>query len=745
MTDSARFFRLHRPWVAAVAALVSLLALYGASRTTIDDLPSSLFRSDDEAFARLERTFAEFGADDQDCLVLLEGESELGRKGVDLLRRLDARIARIEGIAQAWSLDDLVLLDEGLPRPLLPAPDADDAAFDAALEMAHEHPLAQDLLLSPDGRVAVIVARLEGEDQRVSVLRKRVESLRAALVEFARPGYRLSLTGVPPLRVLIFDAIRHEQRVFPPISALLGALIALAIFQRIGPVFITTAASGLAALWSLGFMGLIGEPLNLLTASLPLLVMVIAYTDSIHLMIDILRGRQAGLGRVDAAARAIRDLALPCALTSLTTAIGFGSLAVSRIEVIRRYGWVFAASVGMSFLVVLTVVPLLASLLLRRGRRPSLARRFSGMRPLAESLIRALLARAGWVTLLGSALVLGCLLLALGLTPENRLTETTPKDSQAVEALAVLEQHFGGALTAAVSLEWQPSQGLGTERLHALIGAVEKVLEENPLTRDPLSILDLEELLPAKLQGSSGLALLPPQLTRRFLRADLGHALVRVRIPDAGSAECDAGYQELERDLAALGAAYPDVTLAITGTGYVARRNINRIIEDFARGLGLAAGVIFLLLAFAFRSLRLGAVCVLPNALPVVVVAAGLRLSGLELQVPSVLAFTVLLGIAVDDTIHYVSRYQRERSLGFGQEEALVRAYLGVGRALIMTTAVLAAGFSVTLFSSLPTSRLFAGILVSGLIAALAGDMLLLPAAIRTLAREEEAPAAERN
>ena len=176
----------------------------------------------------------------------------------------------------------------------------------------------------------------------------------------------------------------------------------------------------------------------------------------------------------------------------------------------------------------------------------------------------------------------------------------------------------------------------------------------------------------------------------------------------------------------------------MTGTGYVARRNVNIIIRDFALGLGLAAVVIFVVLGFAFRSLRLGALSLLPNAFPIVFAAAGLRVAGLELQVPSVLAFTVLLGIAVDDTIHYVSRYRRELRAGRSEDDAHVRAFLGVGRALVMTTIVLGVGFGVTLLSILPTSRLFAMIVVSGLFAALVGDLLLLPAAIKAYGKRRQ-------
>lgn len=734
MKRAAELFVRHRAWVGAAAALVSLVALFGASRTTIDDVPSSIFRSDDEHYARLEQMFEEFGTDDGDCLVVVEGEDLLGPAGVALLRTLDAQLRALEGVAEVWSVDDLMVIEGLFPRPLLPGPDAGPEEYEAAARRVQEHPLAGDLLVAANEAAAVVVVRLEGAHLPIRVLREQVTAIQGVLEGLRTPDFDVRLTGVPPMRVTIFDTITREQVLFPPISAVLGGLIGLLIFRRIGPVLITMAASGVAALWALGLMGLVGQPINLLTAQLPLLMLVIAYTDAIHLMIDTLRARRAGLSRIDAAARSIADLGLPCALTSLTTAIGFGSLIVSRVEVIQRFGAVFAAAVAMSFVVVLTVVPLASSLWLRDSQRPSMASRYARLHVPAERLIRWVLQRPRRVTAAGVVFIGVGLALALQLVPENRLTEATPAGREDVQALAALEEHFGGALAASVLVEWDPERSWEEPALRELLAGVTAALERNPLTKAPRSVLDLERLLPAGV----GLTLLPQPLVQRFLRADLGHALVHARVPDAGTAECDAGYAALEEELEALRSAHPDVSLEVTGTGYVARRNVNIIIRDFALGLGLAALVIFIVLGFAFRSLRLGALSLLPNAFPIVFAAAGLRVAGLELQVPSVLAFTVLLGIAVDDTIHFVSRYRRELRAGLGEDDALVQAFLGVGRALAMTTIVLGVGFGVTLLSALPTSRLFALIVVSGLFAALIGDLLLLPAAIKGFGRRRQ-------
>jgi len=134
-------------------------------------------------------------------------------------------------------------------------------------------------------------------------------------------------------------------------------------------------------------------------------------------------------------------------------------------------------------------------------------------------------------------------------------------------------------------------------------------------------------------------------------------------------------------------------------------------------------------LSIAFRSLLVGLLSILPNAFPLVVAAAVLQVLDLELQMVSALAFSVCLGIAVDDTIHFLTRFKRELREGAGSvREAAVNAIIGVGRALLVTTAVLLGGFGVMLLSDIPTTQLFAKICCLGLLSALIGDLLFLPA-----------------
>lgn len=723
MPLASRLFLRHARALALAVLAACVWASWGGSRLEVDDQPTSIIRSDDAAFAQMEEVFEQFGSDDGTCLLLLEGSDPFTPAGAAGLRRVTDALTGLEGLVAG--VTSLLDLRDPLGRPLVPEPEAGPERFAAARERARLHPLAADKLLGSDGTTNLVLAQLADETLPVAELRTRVRAIEAALEEpSSTQPWTVSLTGVPPLRVQIFDAIRREQVVLSLLAGLVGAAISFAVFRRLAPVLITSAASLVSAWWALGVMGAAGETINLLNAALPVLVLVIALTDGMHLMIAILRRREEGADPHRAGAHAIRSLGRACMLTSLTTAIGFASLAVSDIEVIRRFGLVFAGAVGLTFLAVVTVVPLLGSAFLKRAPSGSPALHGAGLARPFELLARAVVVRSRMVTAVGTLLTLGMAALSLQMVPDNRLTEAVPHDHGAARSLERMEAVFGGSVETSILVEYEDEQ----RGLDAMV-AVHEALEREPFASGALSIVDVLRSLPGQgTTQAAALGLLPEALTRSLVRRDLRRALVRFRVPDEGAAVAEPGYARIQEALEGVEGEHPGVALHLTGTGFVARRNVNLIIEDFALGLWVAALTIVLVLAVAFRSLRLGLLSVVPNAFPLAVAGSVLTALDLELQVSSVLAFTVCLGIAVDDTIHLVSRYREERDRGRAPEEAAVRAVTAVGRALVITTLVLVGGWAMLLLSEVPTTQLFGLIGLVGLTAALVGDLVLLPA-----------------
>lgn len=752
-------FARHRLLLTGAVVALTLAAALGNVWLGFDDVPRSVFRSDDAKFALLEEVFRDFGSDDNDCILVVQpAAAREGRAAsdlftpaaVDALRSIVAALAQVDGVEQVRSLVDVVTIDPlGRTKPLLPPPDTDDpAAFDRARRAALANPLVHGQVLSADAQTALIVVRLAGNALSITEIEPRVDDLRAA-VEAVGVDDTLwvRLTGVPPIRVEIFNTVRRDSKRFVVIGAALAFVMASILFRRFWGVMIVASAPMLGAFWTMGALGLYGEKLNVINTILPTLVLVIGFTDAVHLMHDIRRSAAEGIAPLEAARLAVRHLWLACFLTSFTTGVGFASLAVAEVDVIQRFGIACAVGVVLAFLAVMTVVPLLSSTSLGRRLVPRhLSQRENWRLRAFDFIVDRVIRHYRAVTIVGVAATLLLLGVALQLRPDNRLTETIPKTNESAQALAHCDEALGGMLMAYALVEWDERYELSSPEVIAALTQAQQLCDDEPGTSYPLSVINLLEVLP----GSPGdlaarvplLALAPTDLVRRFVRTDLRRALITVHLRDRGTAAHMPSFDHLEAAFAELEREYPGIRVQLTGSVVVAGRNINQMIVDLLKSLGLASIVIFGCMTIGFRSWLYGLISIVPNLFPMVATAAILVLLGQPLQLTGVIVFSICLGIAVDDTIHFLARFRRELAVDGDVQAAVRRAFHTVGSALMTTTVVLLTGFASVMTSEMPSSRLFAWMSCAAILSALVGDLLILPSLLTWFAPRKRRRAA---
>lgn len=748
MDRVAELFARHRALIALFVVLYTAAAVFGNARLGFDDVPRSVFRTADEDFVELEQVFEDFGSDDNDCVVVIEpaGAADPDFSGdlftperIAAVRTTIERLKGLEDVSEVRSLADVVVVDPagGGARSLLPrVEEKSPEAFAKARQRALEHPLIVGQVLAPDARTALAIVRLAGDSMSISDIDPHIVRIRDVLDAANAEGVlRVRLTGIPPIRAEIFSTVQRESKRFIVIGAILGFGMATVLFRRFWAVVIVASAPILGAFWTMGTLGLVGERLNVINTILPTLVIVIGFTDSVHLMHDIRRSGVMGLSPLQAAKDAIRHLGLPCFLTSFTTCVGFGSLAVAGVEVIRRFGITCALGTVLAFTSVITVVPLLTSTSLgRRVHTGRLPQPHDWHSRLLDRLADFIIRFPRSVSLAGLALTLILGWIALHLVPDNRLTETIPPENESYQALAHCDEAFGGMLMAYALVEWPESQSLRSPEVIDVITEVQRLCDDEQGTSHPLSVINLLRVLPGQGDDLAArvpfLALAPQDLVRKLVRPDLRQALVTVHLRDVGTAAHRPAFDRLQQRFTELEAQHPGTRVRLTGSVVVAGRNINQMITDLANSLGLAAIVIFVSMTIGFRSLSYGLLSILPNVFPLVVTAALLVLLGRPLQVTSVIVFSICLGIAVDDTIHFLARFRRERAVDGDVPAALRRSFHAVGEALMMTTVVLVTGFASVLISEMPSSRLFAWMSCTAIAAAFVGDLVILPALI---------------
>lgn len=221
---------------------------------------------------------------------------------------------------------------------------------------------------------------------------------------------------------------------------------------------------------------------------------------------------------------------------------------------------------------------------------------------------------------------------------------------------------------------------------------------------------------------------------RDFVDVAAREARLMTRVRDTGSLRLTAMFAEIEADIAFLFPQDLGVHARLTGDGYLYAVSMDAFVHDILRTLLLGAFVILAVIALAFRSIRLGLIAMIPNLTPLVLTLGYMALRGFDLNAGSALVLVVSLGVAVDDTIHFLSRFTEARRLGADRIQAVQTALHTTGRAIILTSVVVVTGLSVLHLSGFVPTRRFAELTTVTFASALLGDLLLLPALLVRLA-----------
>ena len=486
-------------------------------------------------------------------------------------------------------------------------------------------------------------------------------------------------------------------------------------------------------------MGWLEIPIDPLSVILPTLLFVVGFTDSVHMVHDIRASLAIGKGTREAACDAVRRIGPACVITALTTMAGFGSLLAARTQCIQRFGGMCALGTAITVLAIQMVVPLLAASSLGAGLPHSVPSKSqtNHKKSLAHRIYGRLLGRPRLIATASVAFTLFCFLTSLQLRSDLKWMESLPHDSEIAEVTRSCDQALGGALFAYIVMEWPKGSDLQSPGVLDAIRELHTIAESASDLRGPSSVAKLLDSLQWRDQTAidqvKHLRRIPPEVLTQFIQPEIRKAMISIHVPDVGAAALSPQFAMIDGRLEGFVAKHPGYRAHLTGTVIVAARNVYRIIEDLGRSLSLASGVIFVMMVVLFRSLFLGLLSIIPNVFPQAITASLLVWMDEPLNITSVLTFSLCLGLSVDDTVHFLMRFIEERRLQ-GSLEAVQRTFEAVGTTMIATSLVLIGGFAAMTVSNMPGVRWFAILSCITLVAALLGDLLMLPSLLLSFA-----------
>ena len=744
---------LHYRWPALILVIaISIFAAFGIGRIKVDDSLTELFRADTPDFKQYERLSSRFPSSEHDVLVVIEGPTLLERKSLEALRETVIEMQFVPGMRGLISIFSARASPEPgrLPAPLFPETLPEGDAYRQLISEVRENRIISGKILSDDGQLTLIVVALDPEASKTGILDDAIREIKETTVRHLEgTGLSAQLAGAPVMQLEIRNAVQRDRIIYNGLGFLIGVVIAMIFFRHFSFMAIAAIPPAIAILWSLGTLGWMDFRLNLFLNVISPLTMVMGFADSMQMTFAMRDRMLAGDSRMQAIRHAVLVVGPACFLNGATAALSFIALTFADSALIQTFGIAGAICMAVTFLAVILVLPLLAILLLSNDSRVAakLAEQDGAMSVLRRfcASIAELVTRRPWAFAgMGLGLVIGFGVAHVTLEPRYRLADQVPDREQAVAASSRLDKKLTGANPVDVMVELPPGATMYEAGPLGVIAEVHRVVERQAGVGNVWSVETMVRWLTESGQNDIAtlkayIGLLPDHLTRRFVTGEQDAAVVTGRIPDIDASDLLPTVTKLDAALAPVRAAHPEYQISVSGLAVIAARNSAAMIQKINLMLTAEMVIVSALIGLAFRSFLIGAVSLLPGLFPVVTAGASLALTGEGMQFASIIALTVAFGLGLNATIHFLNRLKREDGPGVDPVEAATRATILMGPALILTSIVLACGLAVTVFSDLPSLRLFGRLSATTLIAAMVGGLLLLPACMLLVRRAENA------
>ena len=557
----------------------------------------------------------------------------------------------------------------------------------------------------------------------------------------------IHMLGRADLQVELVKMQQEEIIKTSIISFFLVLIVLIFLFRKVAGVIVSIVSIGMSLLIFIGMLSMLGREFNIMSALYPVLILIVATSDIIHIKSKYLDELRRGKEIFEAMSITIREIGIATLLTSITTSVGFASLLTSRVLPVKEFGINSAFGVLIAYIIViffstslLTFIP--KNKILRQRSESSfwdniIARvyRFTLARP------RLILVSSMLITIL---MVIGISFVSTNYRVENNL----PRGARVTEDFAYFEKEFAGFRPFEYAVFAKGNYYADEYAVVNEVNKMEEILIAEESIRTTTSLATFYKSIERMKSGNSLKGFQFPSNERSFqsskrilersritegsvlLSRDKKKTRISSRIADLGADSVNIVAQKIEKEImAAIDTNI--ISVKRTGTGLILDKNSVYIRDNLIQGLLIAIFIVSVLMGFLFGQYKMLFIALVPNILPLLLAGAIIGFLGIELEAGVSVVFAIIFGIAVDDTIHFLSKYNLTIRAGKSPEQAMKTTFQETGKALIYTTIILFFGFLIMVFSVHQPSRTVGLLIASTLVGALICDLLLLPVLMR--------------
>lgn len=744
----------NRVAVLGCGLLLLVLSGFGLRSLDIDFAVESFFSHEDrhrQAFADYTRRF---GRDDDAVVVLCQAPEVLTFPFLEAYDRLASDLARLPMLRRVDSLldvpvafapDDMEIRIRPLRERLFPAGRPDPAALATfAADLSLDGPFLMNYV-NPKERTAVLVLRLAEDWSDNRGRQEAVHRLRTHLATLPHPGIAtLTLAGMPVARADGMVMIHTDQRRLLPLSLAVTLTVLFFVLDGFRDIVLVVLTTAFTLAYTFGLMGWLGWKFSFLTSVAPVILVTTGTTYCCHPLVRLGKaGPTPGPARQ---AQAFAEVLRPLSQCALTTIVGFGSLLTIPVTLVHQFAFLAALGVAIAFAVAMTLLPALASWTpsprppARQPRHDFLHRFLNRLHPFVRR-------HPAWVIMALALAVLVAGLAATRLQVRAFVFDDFWPDSPLMKTIRQAEKACHGLLPLAVLVEAAPGETVLRHRYLSKVASLTALLRTMPEVGKVDSPTDFLVGVWRLLQPGTGPdAAFPPDdsalaalfrlvlsagnlgADQDFIARDLGALQIRIRLFDVESRRAAAFIDRVRERLAAFADA--STTLRLTGTTVMIQETYRQTITSFLTSLGFVIIATFLVFVLFHRDPWLVWWAMAGNLGPLVGVFGFMAALDVPIKISTITIFGIALGLAVDDTIHFLTAFRAQKARGRSNREAAGRAIVRTGRGMVVSSLALFAGFLVLLFSEFEAQYLIGLMLCFSITTALAFDLAFTPAGV---------------
>jgi predicted RND superfamily exporter protein len=744
-----------------ISSLIALGLISQAPKLKSDFSYRIWFMKDDPLLKKFDAFERQFGNDENVAIVIHSPNGIFDKESVEIIQKITEKMWLAPDVIRVDSLSNHNYTqtqgDEIFVDPFLPeGEDLNPEYLEIKKQQALNDEIMPKYLVSENAKTAMIYAKMKPALEKIPMYKDTVDYARSVLAEVNDGEHEFHVTGSASINVTFQEVSEEDLKVMMPILILLVILFLSYSFRGIGGVIYSFLIIGVSIMATFGFAVTQGYTFNVMISSVPTTLIAICIADVIHVLMSYFIYLKQGYDTDNALTATLNKNLTPTLLTSVTTSIGFFSLAPTKIVPVANMGVMDGFGTLMAwFFTIFLVLPLLKFFPLKNVKvwehRKGKGEDYIHPKALAFTLwIQRFRKQVIAVSLI---LVAGSVYLALksdvNSDPYNFFTEEVALKI----ANDTMERELGGSMGAELAVDSGVEDGVKDPEFLRKLEKLQNWLLEHGYIKKVVSVLDIIKGMNRSLNGgkeefysiADSKNVIAQQLFLYTMslpqgmdinnRITLDNRMTRMTIMQDihDSKTVLAEFEKWENYAQSIG-----LKAHVTGKLPLYQKMNGYIVNTYFTSISMALFLVSLIMVFVFRSFKLGMISMIPNTVPLIIGAAIMYLLGKDIDMGTVVITAVCLGIAVDDTIHFLANYKKHIANGDTVVDAIAKVLTYTGPALILTTIILVCGFGTFMFATFIPNVNFGVMTAVILTGALVTDFTLLPAILLPNAESDD-------